>query len=93
VTGKGFLPGRSGNPGGRPKRAMKLIETIQRHTHDGEDLVDFMLLTFRSGPMRYRMEAAHWLTERGFGRAPQVVEHTGEDGDPIHVTVLWGEDA
>ena len=72
---------------------MKLIETIQRHTHDGEDLVDFMLLTFRSGPMRYRMEAAHWLTERGFGRAPQVVEHTGEDGDPIHVTVLWGEDA
>ena len=30
-----------------------------------------MLQTVRSGPMRYRMEAAHWLTERGFGRPPR----------------------
>jgi hypothetical protein len=69
----------------------KLIQTIQQHTHDGEELVDFMLKAFRSGPMRYRMEAAHWLTERGFGRAPQVVEHTGDDGDPISVKVTWPE--
>jgi hypothetical protein len=41
-----------------------LIETIQQQTRDGKELVDFMSLTFRSGPMRYRMEAAHWLTER-----------------------------
>jgi hypothetical protein len=93
VTGKGFLPGRSGNAGGRPKRLAKLVETIQRHTHDGEDLVDFMLKTFRNGPMRYRMEAAHWLTERGFGRAPQVVEHVGEEAGPIHVKVTWPEEA
>jgi hypothetical protein len=65
----------------------KLVEAIQQHTHNGEDLVDFMLQTFRSGPMRYRMEAAHWLTERGFGKPPQVVEHTGDDGDPISVKV------
>ena len=91
MTGKGFLPGRSGNPGGRPKRVVKLIETIQQQTHDGEDLVDFMLRTFRSGPMRYRMEAAHWLTERGFGRAPQAVEHVGEDGGPISVKVFAGK--
>src|SRR2546426_12678444 len=94
VTGKGFLPGHSGNAGGRPKRLSALIGKIQRDTRDGEDLVDFMLQTFRSGPMRYRMEAAHWLTERGFGRAPQVVvEHAGEDGGPIHVTVTWPEEA
>jgi len=93
VTGKGFLPGRSGNAGGRPKRVAKLIETIQQHTHDGGDLVDFMLQTFRNGPMRYRMEAAHWLTERGFGRAPQVVEHVGEEAGPIHVKVTWPEEA
>ena len=93
VTGKGFLPGRSGNAGGRPKRLAKLVEAIQQHTHNGEDLVDFMLQTFRSGPMRYRMEAAHWLTERGFGKPPQVVEHTGEDGDLISVKLTWPEEA
>jgi hypothetical protein len=58
----------------------------------GEELVDFMLRTLRSGPMRYRMEAAHWLTERGFGKPPQAVEHIGED-EPIHVTLTWPEGA
>jgi hypothetical protein len=29
---EGFLPGQSGNPGGRPKRVTKLIETIQRRS-------------------------------------------------------------
>ena len=52
-----------------------------------------MLLTFRSGPMRYRIEAAHWLTERGFGKAPQIVEHMGEDGGPVSVKVIRGEGA
>jgi hypothetical protein len=93
VNGRGFLPGRSGNPGGRPKRVTKLIETIQQETRGGEDLVTFMMQTFRSGPMRYRMEAAHWLTERGFGKPPQVVEHTNEDGGPISVKVIWPEGA
>ena len=91
VTGKGFLPGRSGNPGGRPKRLARLIEQIQQQTNDGQEFVDFMLKTFRSGPMRYRMEAAEWLTERGFGRTPQVVEHLGEEGGPLHVTLTWPE--
>jgi hypothetical protein len=91
VSARGFLPGRSGTPGGRPKRVTKLIQTIQQQTRDGKELVDFMLLTFRSGPMRYRMEAAHWPTERGFGEAPQTVEHMGEDGGPVSVKVIWGE--
>jgi hypothetical protein len=91
VTGKGFLPGQSGNAGGRPKRLAKLVERIQQQTHDGGELVDFMLQTFRSGPMRYRMEAAHWLTERGFGKPPQTVEFTAEDGGPVVVKLIWPE--
>jgi hypothetical protein len=65
---------------------------IQQQTRNGEELVDFMLRTLRSGPMRYRMEAAHWLTERGFGKPPQGVEQIGED-EPIHVTLTWPEGA
>ena len=91
VTGRGFLPGQSGNPGGRPKHVTKLIETIQHETHDGRELVDFMMQTFRSGPMRYRMEAAYWLTERGFGKPPQTVELTAEDRGPVVVKLIWPE--
>jgi hypothetical protein len=43
-----------------------------------------------SGPMRDRMEAAPWLTERGVGNAPQIVEHMGEAGEPVSVKVIWG---
>jgi hypothetical protein len=41
--------------------------------------------------MRYRMEAAHWLTERGFGKPPQTVEFTAEDGGPVVVKLIWPE--
>jgi|GraSoiStandDraft_23_1057293.scaffolds.fasta_scaffold1065773_1 hypothetical protein len=41
--------------------------------------------------MRYRMEAAHWFTERGFGKPPQTVELTAEDGGPVSVTIRWPE--
>jgi hypothetical protein len=40
---------------------------------------------------RYRMEAAHWLTERGFGKPPQTVELTAEDGRPVVVKLIWPE--
>jgi len=68
-----------------------LIETIERQTRDGQDLVDFMLQTFRSGPRHYRMEAAHWLTERGFGKPPQTVELMTEDIGPVRVNLIWRE--
>jgi len=41
-----LLIGANSFPGGRPKRLMKLIETIQQKTRDGKELVDFMLVTF-----------------------------------------------
>jgi len=90
-----FRPGRAwlGNAKGRPQTGDSLAEKIRAKTRNGEDLVAFYLEAFRKGSMRYRLEAAEWLTERGFGKPPQVVEHTGEDGTPIKVTVTWGEDA
>ena len=68
-TGR-FRPGESGNPGGRPRG---LASQIRECTSDGEELVDFYLAVFRGEDEslcipRIRMEAARWLTERGFGK-------------------------
>jgi hypothetical protein len=38
ITGKGFMPGISGNPGGRPRG---LASYVQGKTRDGQTLVDF----------------------------------------------------
>ena len=82
VTGKGFMPGQSGNPGGRPKG---LARRIREQTQDGAEIVDFMLAMFRdpAASARDRREAAEWLTDHGFGKATQSLELTGDGGGPL----------
>lgn len=58
-------------------------ERIRKETRDGEELVEFMLEAMRNPktPIKYRMEAARWLAERGFGRAEAT------EGVPLLITV------
>jgi len=65
-TGR-FLPGQSGNPGGRPVG----FHNIQQRTADGNDLTDFVLSVFRGengASTKERMDTATWLADRGFGK-------------------------
>lgn len=81
VTGKGFLPGQSGNPGGRPKG---LVSLVRERTRDGEALVECALKLLRGEEVlpgrKPRLEdvrwAIEWLADRGFGRAVQTVDST-----------------
>jgi len=89
VTGRGFMPGQSGNPGGKPQGLAKLArETVG----DGADLVQFMaavlrgdkkVLGVRQVTLRDRMQAAEWLAERGFGKAPLVVDVPEDDESQV----------
>lgn len=68
ATGKGFAPGFSGNPGGRPKGLGRCVRELVGE--DGGGIADFMLEVMNNERARTadRIEAAKWLTDRGFGR-------------------------
>jgi hypothetical protein len=74
VTGMGFMPGRSGNPGGRPKGLAKRVRELVGP--DGERLVAFHVDVMEDPEQKMtdRLVAARWLADRGFGRVTLVVD-------------------
>jgi hypothetical protein len=73
-----FLPGKSGNPGGRPKDEHRVSELARSYTAEAiETLVDLM----RHGKdERVRGTAAQALLDRGWGKAKVEVVSSGEGG-------------
>ena len=74
ATGHGFMPGQSGNPGGRPRGLARRVRELVGD--DGELILQFMVdvLGDESARTADRLEAAKWLADRGFGKAGQAVE-------------------
>ena len=70
VTGRGFMPGQSGNPGGRPKGLSRRVRELVGD--DGHEIAEYMFSVLSDDRERTadRMEAAKWLADRGFGKAP-----------------------
>lgn len=68
-----------------------MASQIQKETKDGAEVVAFWLGVFRNttAKLTYRMEAAEWLADHGFGRPAQAVQVTGDEGGPMEVTVVW----
>lgn len=94
ITGKGFLPGRSGNPGGRAKgRSLTAIvrEVLESNTLGGkpipqgktvaEVLGDVIVKEALKGKFTFAKEV--W--DRTEGKVSDKVEHTGKDGAPLAV--------
>jgi hypothetical protein len=73
-----FLPGKSGNPGGRPKDEHRVSELARSYTAEAiETLVDLM----RHGKdERVRGTAAQALLDRGWGKAKVEVASSGGGG-------------
>ena len=76
-----FQPGSAGNPGGRPKSFANYIRTLSL---DGEKLVDkvWSILQHPKGKglqaQKLQLDCIEWLADRGWGKAVQNVEHTGQ---------------
>jgi hypothetical protein len=88
ITGSGFLPGQSGNPGGRPKGLSRRVRELVGDR--GEVIADYMLSVMHDEKARTagRLEAAKWLADRGFGRAVQTLDFDVTAHPPIDVTKL-----
>jgi hypothetical protein len=85
ITGKGFRPGRSGNPGGRPQSLAKATRALVGE--DGMALAQLWWDIARDETRRDRdrLEASRLLADRGWGKAA-VYEPL--EGDPLDLAAM-----
>src|SRR5258706_4603943 len=74
VTGKGFLPGQSGNPGGRPKSERVYLASV--YGESGEKVYDRLEALYKhpKTPAKLKAQIDFFIIERLHGRAQQPAE-------------------
>jgi hypothetical protein len=87
-----WKPGKSPNPGGRPKADVQVKELAREHTAEAiATLVDVM--GDKDAPPSARVAAADVMLCRGWGRPAQAVDVTSNgEGLQLGVVVLPPED-
>jgi hypothetical protein len=92
VTGAGFKPGVSGNPGGRPKGLSRRVRELVGE--NGEAIAEYMLSVMNDERARTadRLEAGKWLADRGFGRALQALDIDVNQYPVVDLTKVSTED-
>jgi len=71
-----WLPGQSGNPGGRPKADAELKEACRKHS---PEVIEILLKYARGRDARAAVAACNTLLDRGYGKPAQAI--TGADGE------------
>lgn len=74
ITGKGFKPGKSGNPRGRPKD--EIGEEIRKRPKIAKEIVEYLLSVMRDPKQSTQnsLTAVKELMDRGWGKATQSIE-------------------
>src|SRR5688572_7442090 len=75
-----FKKGKSGNPGGRPKKDPELKEIF--NAASPKAAYTLVMLMDHEDP-KIALAAADKVLDRSLGKPVQAMEHTGKDGDAI----------
>lgn len=93
--GRPFPKGVSPNPAGRPRNEIPRL--IRECTLDGQMLVDFWLKVLggkkvdglpNAPSVKDMIQVSEIMVDRGWGKATQPIEHSGEAGGPMVVEVV-----
>lgn len=92
VTGKGFMPGQSGNPKGRPKKPKNILEamddeldkvrTINPDGTPGKTAAQVIAQNaIDKAVIEKDLDAIKWITERKHGKVPNINQNTNTNID------------
>jgi hypothetical protein len=88
ITGKGFVPGRSGNPSGRPKKT-PLTDIYNELLEEGVTKNDIKktLRAIVKQKSNVTVQALKEMADRVEGKPTERMELTGADGEPLQLTI------
>ncbi len=70
-----FKKGQSGNASGRPKESGLLRGLARKH---GSEAIEKLVELMRGDDQRLALQACQSLLDRGYGKAAQSIEHSGQ---------------
>lgn len=80
-----FQPGKSGNPGGRPKENAEVKALAREY---GPEAISKLVELLRGSDARVAKAAADSLLDRGYGKPGQSVELSGDPENPVGYAVI-----
>lgn len=80
-----FKPGRSGNPGGRPRAEFSVCALMDKCVTANDWQQMFIIL--REKGLHGDLKSIELLLDRRFGKASQMTEITGKDGAPLQFVI------
>jgi len=88
ITGKGFMPGKSGFEGRHHEKPItKIYEELLAEGMTREDIKKSMRAMIRSRSS-VAVQAVREIADRVEGKATERIEHTGADGAPLAIAVM-----
>jgi hypothetical protein len=73
-----WVKGKSGNPLGRPKSEDTLSNLIRLKTKGGQVLIEKAMALLNSSDEDIQAKMIVYLSERGWGKPTQPIDHTGQ---------------
>ena len=80
-----FQPGQSGNPGGKPKAIITVVEAARARTVEAIETLT-TIMRDKKATSSARVSAAIALLERGWGKAPQSISIKRDPSEMGHLT-------